>query len=101
VGNAFVSIRTLARLGWIEILSRRPSGYTKFLCRVENVPMVGTGDVDPDMMSVPAGLIMDRGPAEVEAPTNRDTSSDELTAQETTEEHLLEVSDPAQYHYHL
>jgi hypothetical protein len=97
VGNAFVSIRTLARLGWIEILSRRPSGYTKFLCRVENVPMVGTGDVDPDMMSVPAGLIMDRGPAEVEAPTNRDTSSDELTAQETTEEHLLEVSDSAQY----
>jgi hypothetical protein len=68
VGNAFVTIRALTRLGWIEILSRRPSGYTKFLCRVENVPMVGTGDVDPDMLSVPASLIMERDHTGVEAP---------------------------------
>lgn len=68
VGNSIVTVRALARLGWIEILSRRASGYTKFLCRVENVPMVAVGDVDPDMMSIPATLIMDRGNAEVRAP---------------------------------
>jgi tuberous sclerosis 2 len=91
MGNAFVTIRTLARLGWIEILSRRPSGYTKFLCRVENVPMVGTGDVDPDMMSVPASLIMERGPAEIEVPTTLD-ASDESVTQAMATKHLLEVS---------
>jgi hypothetical protein len=91
VGNSFVTIRALARLGWIEILSRRPSGYTKFLCKVENVPMVGTGDVDPDMISVPASLIMDRDLAEVEAPSAGD-ASDETITQTAAESHLLEVS---------
>ncbi|KAG7447270.1 uncharacterized protein BT62DRAFT_892563 [Guyanagaster necrorhizus] len=62
IGNAIVTIRTLTRLGWIEVLSRRPSGYTKFLCRLENSPLVGPGDVEPDMMSVPAVLLADRNP---------------------------------------
>jgi len=60
MGNAVVTIRTLSRLGWIEVVSRRPSGFTKFLCRLENVPLVGPGDVDPDMISLSAGLLMDR-----------------------------------------
>ena len=38
--------RALARRGWIEVVSRRPSGQTKFLVRSENVPMVRLGDVD-------------------------------------------------------
>jgi tuberous sclerosis protein 2 len=59
-GNSIVTIRTLARLGWIELVSRRPCGLTKFLCRVENVPMVGPGDVNPDNLSMPASLIMER-----------------------------------------
>jgi tuberous sclerosis 2 len=91
VGNSFITIRVLARLGWIEILSRRPSGYTKFLCRVENVPMVGAGDVDPDMVSVPASLIIDRDTPDVEAPLADDVSG-ETVAQTTAESHLLEVS---------
>lgn len=61
LGNSFVTIRTLKRLGWFEVLSRRPSGFTKLLCRLENAPMVGPGDVDPDIVSVPAALIMERG----------------------------------------
>ncbi|KAI6022876.1 hypothetical protein BKA83DRAFT_4270037 [Pisolithus microcarpus] len=60
MGNAIVTIRTLARLGWIEVISRRPSGFTKFLCRLENVPLVGPGDVDPDFVSLPAGILADR-----------------------------------------
>ena len=33
---------------------------TKFLVRAENVPMVPLGDVDPDLVSVSAMLMMDR-----------------------------------------
>ncbi|KAG2356908.1 hypothetical protein BDR07DRAFT_1421969 [Suillus spraguei] len=51
LGNSVVTIRSLARLGWIEVLSRRPSGLTRFLCKLENIPLVGPGDVDPDMVS--------------------------------------------------
>ncbi|OCH91323.1 hypothetical protein OBBRIDRAFT_753322 [Obba rivulosa] len=61
VGHSVVTIRTLARRGWIEVLSRRASGLTKFLCRSENVPMVPLGDVDPDLPSVVASLVIDRG----------------------------------------
>lgn len=60
MGNAVVTIRSLSRLGWLEVVSRRPSGFTKFLCKLENVPLVGPGDVDPDMVSLPAGILMER-----------------------------------------
>ncbi|KAK7440051.1 Tuberous sclerosis 2-like protein [Stygiomarasmius scandens] len=59
LGNSVVTIRTLKKLGWIEVLSRRPSGYTKFLGRIENVPLVGVGDPEPDMISPKAALLMD------------------------------------------
>ncbi|KAG5728220.1 hypothetical protein E4T56_gene19037 [Termitomyces sp. T112] len=64
-GYSLITIRTLSKRGWVEVLCRRPSGYTKFLCRVENVPLVGAGDVDPDLFSVPATLTMERVPAKV------------------------------------
>jgi tuberous sclerosis 2 len=57
LGNSIVTIRSLVKLGWIELISRRPSGETKFLCRVENFPLVGPGDVDPDLISLPAMLL--------------------------------------------
>ncbi|OAX40753.1 hypothetical protein K503DRAFT_864370 [Rhizopogon vinicolor AM-OR11-026] len=60
LGNSVVTIRSLARLGWIEVLSRRPSGFTRFLCKLENIPLVGPGDVEPDMVSVAAGMMMER-----------------------------------------
>ena len=60
VGNSVVTIRTLSRLGWLEVVSRRASGLTKFLCRAENVPLVGPGDLNPDMLSIPASFMMER-----------------------------------------
>ena len=60
VGNSVVTIRTLSRLGWLEVISRRASGLTKFLCRAENVPLVGPGDLNPDMLSIPASFTMER-----------------------------------------
>ncbi|KAF9460489.1 hypothetical protein BDZ94DRAFT_1311500 [Collybia nuda] len=62
LGHSVITVRTLARRGWIEVLCRRPSGYSKFLCRAENAPMVGSGDVNPDLFSVPATLMMERSP---------------------------------------
>jgi hypothetical protein len=76
LGNSVVTIRTLQKLGWIEVISRRPSGFTKFLCRVENVPLVGPGDVDADMMSGPASLMMARGPPQVQSTFSADEASD-------------------------
>ncbi|KAJ3501202.1 hypothetical protein NLJ89_g9444 [Agrocybe chaxingu] len=63
LGHSIVTIRALARSGWVEVMSRRPSGFSRFICRIENVPMVGPGDVTPDLLSVPAGLIMERNPS--------------------------------------
>ncbi|KDQ54499.1 hypothetical protein JAAARDRAFT_135282 [Jaapia argillacea MUCL 33604] len=58
-GNSVVTIRVLPRRGWIEVICRRPSGFTKFLCRAENVPIVGPGDVDPDFITSTAALLLD------------------------------------------
>ncbi|KAH9021119.1 hypothetical protein EDB83DRAFT_2270466 [Lactarius deliciosus] len=62
VGNALVTIRALSRIGWVEVVARRASGLTRILARIENVPMVGPGEVDPDMLSVPAVLSMNHEP---------------------------------------
>ena len=61
LGNSIVTIRALARRGWIEVLSRHPSGMTKFIVRAENVPMVPLGDVDSDIVSKSAMLMVDDG----------------------------------------
>ena len=63
LGNSVITVRTLARSGWVEVMSRRPSGFSRFVCRVENVPMVGPGDVVPDLLSIPASLVMERDPS--------------------------------------
>lgn len=88
LGTSVVTIRTLARLGWIEVLSRRPSGYTKFLCRVENAPMVGPGDVDPDIFSVPASLLMERDLPRAQRP---DPENVPIDSEEPTQVCLLLV----------
>ncbi|KAF8525612.1 hypothetical protein BU17DRAFT_41702, partial [Hysterangium stoloniferum] len=65
-GNSLVSIRTLPKRGWIEVQSVRPSGETRFLCKLENFPQVGPGDVDPDWLTDAAVMMMDRDPEAVE-----------------------------------
>ncbi|KAH7882154.1 hypothetical protein F5I97DRAFT_1970437 [Phlebopus sp. FC_14] len=85
MGNSIVTIRTLARLGWIEVLSRRPSGFTKFICRLENVPLVGPGDVDPDFVSSPAGILMDRDDGRAARPDSQELSRSEAMSKEVRE----------------
>ncbi|CAL1697974.1 unnamed protein product [Somion occarium] len=64
-GNSVVTIRTLERRGWVEVLTRRASGLTKFICRAENIPLVTTGDVDPDILALPAALTLERSPSDL------------------------------------
>lgn len=66
-GNSVITIRAVSRIGWIEVLCRRPSGFTRFLCRAENAPMVKPGDVDPDLISAPASLVLEREPLKVKS----------------------------------
>ncbi|KAF9446530.1 hypothetical protein P691DRAFT_803822 [Macrolepiota fuliginosa MF-IS2] len=87
VGNAVITVHALPRAGWVEVLSRRPSGFSKFICHLENVPMVGPGDVSPDIVSVPAGLMLERNPTRVASATGsleetRTTPSEEEELQE-------------------
>lgn len=36
-GNAVITIKSLKRPGWVELECRRPSGMTRFHCRLENI----------------------------------------------------------------
>ena len=68
VGNSIVTVKKLAKPGWMEVVTRRASGTTKFLCRAENVPLVGLGDVNPDMATIPAILMADKDPGSMTIP---------------------------------
>ncbi|EJD04692.1 uncharacterized protein FOMMEDRAFT_119898 [Fomitiporia mediterranea MF3/22] len=63
MGYSIVTVRLLAKSGWLEVTTRRPSGTTRFLCKSENVPLVNLGDLDPDMVTIPASLMMDKDPS--------------------------------------
>ncbi|KAM6493470.1 hypothetical protein JOM56_011604 [Amanita muscaria] len=93
VGNSVVTIRALARLGWLEVITRRPSGFTKFLCRVENAPLVGPGEVDLDMISVPAVLLMERDPPQVLRAGPEDYEGPLFSTEAAETEHLKEIFD--------
>lgn len=60
IGYSVVTVKLLAKPGWMEIIIRRASGTTKFFCRSENVPLVGLGDLNPDMVTIPAVLMTDK-----------------------------------------
>ena len=66
-GHSVITIRAISRRGWVEVLCQRPSGFARFLCRAENAPMVNPGDVDPDLISVPASLILERHPLKIKS----------------------------------
>ena len=75
MGNSIVSIRTV-RTGWVEVMSRRPSGFSRFICHVENVPMVGPGDVSPDLLTIPAALLLEKEPSRLIIDEDNQISAD-------------------------
>jgi hypothetical protein len=61
LGNSIVTVSTTKRPpGWVRIVSRRPSGLTELICRLENWPHVSPGDYAPDLVSMPATMLADR-----------------------------------------
>lgn len=84
LGYSIVTVRLLALPGWMEIIARRASGTTKFLAKSENVPLVDLGDVNPDMITIPASLMMDKDPrtsGAIITPLRLTASSDGLVQQ--------------------
>ncbi|KAF9044743.1 hypothetical protein BDZ89DRAFT_1127780 [Hymenopellis radicata] len=79
--NSVLTIRTLPapKAGWMEVLNRRPSGYTRFLCRLENAPMVGPGDVDPDLESVVGVLVQGRVDVHIQRDEEEEARPDPIT----------------------
>ncbi|KAL5510981.1 hypothetical protein ACEPAG_3700 [Sanghuangporus baumii] len=101
MGYSIVTVRLLGKAGWMEVVTRRPSGTLKFLCRTENVPLVDLGDVNPDMFTIPAGLMMDKDPLLLRELREASESSDEaghsseLSPSNEACEQLTEVFAPA------
>lgn len=61
LGNSIVTISIMKKpSGWVRIVSRRPSGLTEMVCRLENWPHVSPGDFSPDLISMPATMLADR-----------------------------------------
>lgn len=68
LGNAIITITAQPRSGWVVIKTRRPSGTTSLLCKLENVPLLGLGEDDADIRTVQAVLMANRDPEHVERP---------------------------------
>lgn len=59
-GKGLLSISTLDKNGWAEILVRRPSGTMGLLCKLENVPISHLPDEDEEEVDLPAAMMMNR-----------------------------------------
>lgn len=68
LGNAIITITAQPRSGWVTIKTRRPSGTSSLLCKLENVPLLGLGEDDADLRTVQAVLMADRDNERVERP---------------------------------
>jgi tuberous sclerosis protein 2 len=76
LGNSIVTISTMKKPpGWVRIVSRRPSGLTELICRLENWPHVSPGDFAPDLISMPVTMLADR-------PTDLDEEYEDLDVNE-------------------
>jgi tuberous sclerosis protein 2 len=71
LGKSIVSIRAEGQKGWLEVTARRPSGMTRFLCHIQNHPLVPAGDPQPDLISLPAAALENRVPARMKMPRDR------------------------------
>jgi hypothetical protein len=67
-GKALVTVTSLKKEGWIEILVRRSSGTIALLCKLENAPVGTLPDVDGERMDLPAVLMMQRDPDSMAKP---------------------------------
>ncbi|WWD18081.1 hypothetical protein CI109_102529 [Kwoniella shandongensis] len=60
LGGAILTIRSHSRSGWATITSTRPTGTTEIIAKLENVPLLGLGEANADLSSLPAVLMANR-----------------------------------------
>ncbi|KAK4686936.1 tuberous sclerosis 2, partial [Tremellales sp. Uapishka_1] len=60
LGGALMTITSHARSGWATISATRPTGSTSVICKLQNVPLLGVGENQADLVSLPAVLMADR-----------------------------------------
>ncbi|PWN53656.1 hypothetical protein IE53DRAFT_366166 [Violaceomyces palustris] len=71
IGKSLLTVTSMKREGWIEVLIRRPSGTTSMLAKIENSP-ISTAPIDgDDHLELPAMLMMQRDPSLMNAPILR------------------------------
>jgi tuberous sclerosis 2 len=75
-GQSLVTITSLHRKGWLEIVIRRPSGSTSLLCKVENEEM----DL-PELEDLPEMLLANRKPNDLSKPILRAPSIPSLAVE--------------------
>jgi len=62
LGGAIITVTSHSRSGWATITTTRPTGTTVVVCKIENVPLVGLGEANADLVSLPAVLMANRDP---------------------------------------
>lgn len=75
LGNTVLTIKTQPRSGWVIVTAVRPSGTVSLLTKVENVPLLGLGEDNADLNTLPAVLMADRRQEDVvtqKGPENED-----------------------------
>ncbi|CAO1627695.1 unnamed protein product [Parajaminaea phylloscopi] len=71
IGKGLVTISTLKKEGWLELVIRRSSGTTAMLCKVENAPVSTLPDEDGERTDLPAALMMGRNALMMSKPVLR------------------------------
>jgi hypothetical protein len=62
LGNALLTIHANKRTGWGKIETKRPSGTVSMILKLENVPLIGLGNDEADLVSLSAVLVGDGNP---------------------------------------
>lgn len=68
IGKGLITISTLKKEGWVEIVIRRSSGTTALLCKVENASIRTLPEEDGERIDLPAALMMGRNPNTMSKP---------------------------------
>ncbi|CAO1630522.1 unnamed protein product [Jaminaea pallidilutea] len=72
VGKGLITISTLRKEGWVEIVVRRSSGTAAMLCKLENAPLKVLPDEDEaERADLPAALMMSRDARQLSKPVLR------------------------------
>lgn len=82
LGNTVLTIKTQPRSGWVTITAVRPSGTVSLLTKVENVPLLGLGEDNADLNTLPAVFMADR--RQEEGATRKDAEKEEVTLQQAS-----------------